>query len=72
MAPYQEQDGIGTQLGGLSRADGGSPTPDPAYIFGNHTSSWGVEHLSICKIVMLSRFLALSVSRTLKVSLLQT
>ena len=40
------QDGIGTQLGGLSRADGGSPTPDPAYIFGNHTSSWGVEHLS--------------------------
>ena len=40
------QDGIGTQLGGLSRAEGGSPTPDPAYIFGNHTYSWGVEHLS--------------------------
>eukprot|EP01045_Picozoa_sp_COSAG04_P006760 COSAG04_NODE_339_length_16323_cov_3.879315_8_plen_419_part_00 len=43
---YFMEDGIGTQLGGLSRADGGSPTPDPAYIFGNHTSSWGVEHLS--------------------------
>ena len=43
---YFMEDGIGTQLGGLSRAEGGSPTPDPAYIFGNHTSSWGVEHLS--------------------------
>jgi len=44
---YFLEDGIGTQLGGLSKAQGGSPAPDPAYIYGNHTSSWGIEDLSI-------------------------
>lgn len=44
---YFLEDGIGTQLGGLSREEGGSPAPDPAYLFGNHTEAWGIEHLSI-------------------------
>ena len=44
---YFMEDGIGTQLGGLTVAEGGSPTPDPGYIYGNHTAAWGVEHLSI-------------------------
>ena len=44
---YFLEDGIGRQLGGLTVSQGGSPTPDPAYIYCNCTEPWGLEHISI-------------------------
>ena len=44
---YFLEDGIGRQLGGLMPAQGGSPTPDPAYLYSNSTRPWGLENLSI-------------------------
>ena len=46
-ALYFLEDGIGTQLGGLPLERGGSPTPDPAYLYCNCTEPWGLEQLSI-------------------------
>eukprot|EP00937_MAST-01D_sp_MAST-1D-sp2_P006814 g6814.t1 len=44
---YFLEDGIGRQLGGLTVEQGGSPAPDPAYVFCNCTEPWGIEHLSL-------------------------
>jgi hypothetical protein len=40
---YFMEDGIGRQLGGVTIAEGGSPAPDPAYLFCNCTEPWGIE-----------------------------